>query len=83
MTRRTYTGPVVDVSFDAEVCRHAAECVRGMPSVFDPAKRPWIDPTRAPGEAAAQTLRDVIARCPTGALQVSEHDDTPVAPPAR
>ena len=75
MTRRIYTGPVVDVSFDLEVCRHAAECVRGMPTVFDPAKRPWIDPAQAATEAAAETLRDVIARCPTGALRVVEHGD--------
>jgi len=75
MTRRTYTGPVVDVSFDREICRHAAECVRGMPAVFNPAKRPWIDPTKAATEAAAQLLRDVIARCPTGALRVVEHGE--------
>jgi hypothetical protein len=42
----------------------AAECVRGMPAVFDPAKRPWI----APDAADAETLAAVIRRCPTGAL---------------
>lgn len=73
MARRTYTGPLVDVSFDLDVCRHAAECVRGMPSVFDPAARPWIDPRRADTEETARTLAEVIARCPTGALRLEEH----------
>jgi uncharacterized Fe-S cluster protein YjdI len=73
MPRKTYTGPMVDVSFDGDVCRHAAECVRGMPTVFDPAARPWIDPTQAASETAAQTLRDVIGRCPSGALRLLEH----------
>ena len=71
MTRRLYTGPIVDVSFDGAICQHAAECVRGMPTVFDPTRRPWIDPERADTEAAAQQLRDVIARCPSGALGVA------------
>ena len=73
MARKTYTGPVVDVSFDGDVCQHAAECVRGMPAVFDPVARPWIDPTRADSEGTAQTLREVIGRCPSGALRVVEH----------
>lgn len=75
MGRKIYTGPLLDVSFDPKVCRHAAECVRGMPAVFDPAERPWINPARADTEASAQTLRDVIARCPSGALRVVEHEE--------
>jgi uncharacterized Fe-S cluster protein YjdI len=72
MTRKTYSGPIVDVSFDGDVCRHAAECVRGMPDVFDVSRRPWIDPTRAHTEDSAQALRQVVARCPSGALNVVE-----------
>ncbi|QCX27795.1 (4Fe-4S)-binding protein [Nocardioides jishulii] len=73
MARRTYTGPLVDVSFDRDVCRHAAECVRGMPLVFDPSARPWIDPGRADSAGTVRTLSEVIARCPTGALRLVEH----------
>lgn len=40
MARRRYYGPIVDVSFDKELCEHAAECVRGMPAVFDTGRRP-------------------------------------------
>jgi uncharacterized Fe-S cluster protein YjdI len=73
MTRKTYFGPLVDVSFDGAVCQHAAECVRGMPAVFDTARRPWIDPGQASDSALAEHLRDVVGRCPSGALEIVEH----------
>ena len=75
MTRKTYRGPIVDVSFDGEVCRHAAECVRGLPEVFDTAKRPWINPTVADTGDLADHLREVVGRCPSGALGIIEHPD--------
>ena len=63
--RKSYDGKEITVSFDAEVCRHAAECVKGLPAVFDTQRRPWIDPDGAsPEEVAAQ-----VRRCPSGALQ--------------
>lgn len=79
MTRKTYTGPLVDVSFDGEVCEHAAECVRGMPSVFNTAKRPWVDPGVADTEDLANHLREVVGRCPSGALRIHEHTSDPNA----
>lgn len=75
MTRKNYHGPIVDVSFDLEVCRHAAECVRGMPAVFDTGRRPWLDPTRADSPELADRLRMVVGRCPSGALQMVEHQE--------
>jgi uncharacterized Fe-S cluster protein YjdI len=53
-----------------------------MPSVFNTSKRPWIDPNVADTEDHANQLREVIGRCPTGALRVEEHmlDDSDVNP---
>lgn len=73
MARKTYTGPLVDVTFDGEICAHAAECVRGMPMVFDTSARPWINPEVAASAEAADQLRDVVSRCPSGALEIVEH----------
>lgn len=73
MTRKLYTGTLLDVSFDGAVCQHAAECVRGMPEVFDTGKRPWIDPGRADTADLADRLREVVGRCPSGALHIEEH----------
>jgi hypothetical protein len=38
--------------------------VAGLPAVFDPARRPWIDPSGVDGAE----LAEVIRRCPSGAL---------------
>lgn len=66
MSRKSYVGADVTVSFDPEVCEHAAECVRGLPAVFDTQQRPWIQPDNAPAdEVVAQ-----VARCPSGALRI-------------
>jgi uncharacterized Fe-S cluster protein YjdI len=77
MTRKLYTGPLVNVSFDLEICQHSGNCVRGMPSVFDTSKRPWIDPENADTPELAQHLRETIWTCPSGALRVVEHRGRP------
>ncbi|MEV1044402.1 (4Fe-4S)-binding protein [Streptomyces sp. NPDC049916] len=63
--RRSYEGRSVTVTFEAALCRHAAECVRGLPEVFDTARRPWIQPDAAD----AGRVVDVVRRCPSGALR--------------
>jgi uncharacterized Fe-S cluster protein YjdI len=72
-TRKRYTGAAVDVSYDPVRCRHVAECIRGLPAVFDPDRRPWI----LPDGADAEDVVRVVARCPTGALRT--HPITPAA----
>jgi uncharacterized Fe-S cluster protein YjdI len=43
--------------------------VRGLPLVFDVARKRWIRPELAsPGDVAAQ-----VSRCPSGALQYTMH----------
>jgi uncharacterized Fe-S cluster protein YjdI len=73
MTRKLYTGPVVDVSFDRDVCQHAAECVHGLPSVFNVHERPWINLSAVDSAETADVLREVVGRCPSGALHIEEH----------
>ena len=75
MARKEYSGPLVGVSFDGELCQHAAECIRGMPSVFDTSARPWIDPRNAATPEEADLLRTVVGRCPSGALAIVEVGD--------
>ena len=69
--RKSYVGTQITVSFDGEVCQHAAECVRGLPDVFDVDQRPWIQPDRADPD----TVREVVARCPSGALRIEPRED--------
>jgi CDGSH-type Zn-finger protein/uncharacterized Fe-S cluster protein YjdI len=65
-----YEGRDITVSYDVARCTHARECVKGLPAVFDPDRRPWVDPDNA----SADELADVITRCPTGALHFERKD---------
>ncbi len=71
MLARPYTGTGITVYYDAVRCRHVAECVRGLPLVFDPRRRPWI---LADNEPDKQLLAEVVRRCPTGALHYALDD---------
>ena len=67
---KTYANERITVRFEPRRCIHAAECVRGLPGVFDPDRRPWIEP----GEAETDAIAGVVARCPTGALHYERRD---------
>lgn len=70
MAIQRYTNGEITVTYDLEVCTHAGRCVKGLPSVFDVKRKPWIDvDAAAPEQVAAQ-----VAKCPSGALKfVKEH----------
>jgi CDGSH-type Zn-finger protein/uncharacterized Fe-S cluster protein YjdI len=74
---KRYTGAAVHVTFDGPRCIHAAECVRGLPAVFERNRRPWILPDGAPAAEVAA----VIERCPTGALHYERLDGGPAEAP--
>jgi CDGSH-type Zn-finger protein/uncharacterized Fe-S cluster protein YjdI len=52
------------IRFDGKRCIHARRCVLGLPGVFDPEARPWINP----GDTDSGRITDVIEACPSGAL---------------
>lgn len=72
-----YRGEHVDVTWDQKRCIHAAECVHGLPEVFDTDNRPWV----APDEGDADAVAEVVRRCPTGALHFERHDGGPAEVP--
>lgn len=74
----TYENDEIKVSYDIKRCIHAAKCVDGLPHVFNPDRKPWINPD----EASADDVANVIERCPTGALQyeMKKSDRTETAP---
>jgi uncharacterized Fe-S cluster protein YjdI/CDGSH-type Zn-finger protein len=73
---KRYTGRAIEVTYDPVRCRHAAECVRGLPTVFDTSRRPWVQPDGAD----AELLASVVERCPTGALHYELSSDPPEEP---
>lgn len=70
-----YEGRGGIVNYDAKRCIHAAECVHGLPAVFDSNAKPWVNPDGADAAAVAAT----VLRCPSGALQI-EHPAGVAAP---
>lgn len=70
VTRRTYRGTDLEVSFDSDLCIHATECVRRLPAVFDRDRRPWVKADNAPADEVSR----VVEHCPTGALQYQRLD---------
>ena len=74
-----YEADGIAVTYEARRCIHAKECVQGLPAVFDPKRKPWVDPLAAKADAVAR----VIERCPTGALKYERRDGAPqeAAPP--
>lgn len=77
--KKAYQAPEISVTFEARRCLHAAECLNGLPAVFDATRRPWIQPDAAP----ADRLAEVVRRCPSGALQYELADggrETPDLP---
>jgi uncharacterized Fe-S cluster protein YjdI len=73
---KSYPSGAAVVKYSPKLCIHAAECVRGLPEVFQPSQKPWIQPDNAGFAELAQT----IARCPTGALQLEAAGYTEAAP---
>ena len=67
---REYHAPEITVQWYAERCIHSANCVRALRDVFDPQRRPWIEPAAASADAIAAA----VLRCPSGALHFIRHD---------
>jgi CDGSH-type Zn-finger protein/uncharacterized Fe-S cluster protein YjdI len=68
-----YEGGGIFVNYEAKRCIHARECVHGLPAVFNPERKPWVDSAAATADEIAR----VIERCPTGALQYDRQDGGP------
>lgn len=63
---KTYTNGEVTVVWQPKRCMHSGICFAGLPGVFNPKRRPWVDLSQA---STAQILAQV-KECPSGALSV-------------
>ncbi len=61
---KKYSNGEVVVIWKPNICIHSENCFNGLPKVFDPHRRPWIDPNAADTE----TIIAQIKKCPSGAL---------------
>ncbi|MCI0331076.1 MAG: (4Fe-4S)-binding protein [candidate division Zixibacteria bacterium] len=75
---KKYTNGEVTIVWQPALCVHSAKCFLGLPSVFDPTKRPWINPQGAD----TQKIVNQVKRCPFGALSyyLNKEENNPQKP---
>ncbi len=61
-----YSNDEVTVVWDKTKCIHAAKCVKGLPNVFKPKEKRWIQVEGA----SAQEIIDQVGKCPSGAITI-------------
>ncbi|MDT0556560.1 (4Fe-4S)-binding protein [Patiriisocius hiemis] len=55
----------VTVVWEPSLCIHSKKCVHGLPKVFKPTEKPWVQTENTTTEA----LKETIDTCPSGALR--------------
>jgi uncharacterized Fe-S cluster protein YjdI len=63
-----YVGKNVTIGYDPQVCTHAGKCVAGLPSVFNAANDPWVDPD----QGSIDEIKNAVRNCPSGALTMRQ-----------
>ena len=71
---RTYENNDIAVFWDSDKCFHAARCVGGSPKTFNPARKPWIDLSKAD----TAEIWKAVSSCPSGALTCLYKHETAV-----
>jgi uncharacterized Fe-S cluster protein YjdI len=61
---KKYTNGEVTVIWQPDMCIHSTICFNGLPQVFDPQKRPWVN---IDGASTTEII-DQVKACPSGAL---------------
>jgi uncharacterized Fe-S cluster protein YjdI len=68
---KTYSNDDVTVTWQPALCHHTGICFRGLATVFNPGRRPWIELHHADTD----TITGQVDRCPSGALTWVRKDD--------
>lgn len=61
---KEYTNGEITVVWKPETCIHAGTCAKGLPGVFKPKDRPWIQLENA----TTTEIKNQVQQCPSGAL---------------
>lgn len=71
--QKEYTNGDLTVVWKPGLCFHSKECVKGLPGVFKPEEKPWIQAENA----NSAELMATIDKCPSGALSYYSNSDGP------
>lgn len=61
---KKYDNGEITVIWQPQLCAHSANCVKGLPGVFNLAQKPWINVNGADTE----TIINQVNKCPSVAL---------------
>lgn len=67
---KEYSNDEITVVWKPETCIHSARCVHGLPQVFKPKEKRWIQMENASTEA----IIGAVKGCPSGALSFYMND---------
>jgi len=63
---KEYKKEDITIVWDDTKCVHSAICAKGLPSVFKPREKPWIQTDNDTKE----NIKTQVLRCPSGALSL-------------
>lgn len=63
---KRYSNGEVTVIWQPDLCVHSGNCARGLPRVFNPRRRPWVDVA----QSTTAEIVEQVRKCPTGALSI-------------
>lgn len=61
-----YTHDGLTILWQPKMCAHTGICFRGLPGVFDPRRRPWIEMDKGTHDQILAQVKE----CPSGALSI-------------
>ena len=70
---KEYETKEIVVEWNPRLCYHSHNCVRALPQVFDPERRPWV----MVDAATADEVEAAVAHCPSGALRARRAGSEP------
>jgi uncharacterized Fe-S cluster protein YjdI len=68
---KKYSNAEVTVIWKPNLCIHSTICFNGLPKVFDPQARPWVNVEGA----STEEIVDQVKECPSGALSYHMNDE--------
>lgn len=68
---KEYSNGEITIVWKPKLCMHSRLCFNGLPEVFDPQARPWVNAEGAESERIAEQVK----KCPSGALTFYYNDE--------
>lgn len=72
-----FPGGAIDVQWDQRLCIHIGECVSSADELFETDRKPWC----IPDKCSKADVREVVERCPSGALTYRDKEGVPERAP--